>query len=96
MKKIQFLLSSYGAISKPVLKNWHNERSIIPLAVFFSDWLIFKKIEKLDYTFQDGFDREAESLIRQLLVIDPDARLGAKNRKRYDTVRQHPFFQGKF
>ena len=34
MKKIQFLLSSYGAISKPVLKNWHNERSIIPLAVF--------------------------------------------------------------
>jgi len=59
-----------------------------------SDWLIFKKIEKLDYTFQDGFDREAESLIRQLLVIDPDARLGAKNRKRYDTVRQHPFFQG--
>ena len=73
----------------------HTIHKCLHLAVF-SDWLIFKKIEKLDYTFQDGFDREAESLIRQLLVIDPDARLGAKNRKRYDTVRQHPFFQGTF
>ena len=59
-----------------------------------SEWLIFKKIEKLDYTFQEGFNEEAKELIRSLLVIEPGDRLGARDRKSYDSLKSHPFFRG--
>ena len=49
----------------------------------------FQKIQKLDYTFQEGFNEEAKDLIRRLLVIEPRERLGARDNvyyTRYDKV----------
>lgn len=33
-----------------------------------TDYLSFKKIEKLDYTFMEGFDPDAKDLIQHLIV----------------------------
>lgn len=34
-----------------------------------SEYMIFKKIEKLDYSFHEGFDEHAKDLVKRLLVI---------------------------
>ena len=39
-----------------------------------SEFLIFKKIEKLDYSFHEGFNEDAKNLVQQLLVIEPQDR----------------------
>ena len=39
-----------------------------------SEFLIFKKIEKLDYSFHEGFNEDAKNLVQQLLVIEPQNR----------------------
>lgn len=59
-----------------------------------SEYLIFKKIQKLDYTFQEGFNEEAKDLIRRLLVIEPRERLGARDIECYKSIREHSFFRG--
>ncbi|GAB0093194.1 3-phosphoinositide-dependent protein kinase 1 [Sergentomyia squamirostris] len=60
-----------------------------------SEYLIFQKILKLDLTFPDGFDIAAKDVVEKLLVIDPNARLGADNPdNRYDSIRDHQFFDG--
>jgi len=59
-----------------------------------SEWLIFKKIEKLDYNFQEGFNEEAKDIIQRLLVIEPRDRLGARDKKCYSSLKRHPFFKG--
>jgi len=59
-----------------------------------SEYLIFKKIQKLDYTFQEGFNEEAKDLIRRLLVIEPRERLGARDNVYYTSLREHSFFRG--
>jgi len=59
-----------------------------------SEYLIFKKIQKLDYSFQEGFNEEAKDLIRRLLVIEPKERLGARDKKYYTSLREHSFFRG--
>ena len=41
-----------------------------------SEYMIFKKIEKLDYSFHEGFDENAKDLVKRLLVIEPKERLG--------------------
>ena len=33
-----------------------------------NDYLSFKKIETLDYTFPEGFDPDAQDLVQRLLV----------------------------
>lgn len=59
-----------------------------------SEYMIFKKIEKLEYSFHEGFDENAKDLVKKLLVIEPKERLGAKDKKFYSTIREHPFFLG--
>ncbi len=45
-----------------------------------SEYLIFQKIQKLDYSFHEGFNEHAKHLIQRLLVIEPSERLGAKDK----------------
>lgn len=59
-----------------------------------SEYLIFQSILKQQLSFPDGFDAEARDLVEKLLVLDPSARIGAKDRNRYDSIRSHPFFRG--
>ena len=59
-----------------------------------SEFLIFQKIQKLEYTFYEGFDEQAKDLIKQLLKIEPQLRLGAKDSTRYSSLRTHSFFEG--
>lgn len=59
-----------------------------------SQYLIFKKIERLEYTFTEGFNEEAKDLIQKLLVTDPQMRLGVKDKILYSSLRAHPFFKG--
>ncbi|KAH9895025.1 kinase-like protein [Cubamyces lactineus] len=57
-----------------------------------SDW---QKIKQLEYSFPEGFDEQAQDLIRKLLVRDPDQRLGAGppgSPWDMDALRNHPFF----
>ena len=53
-----------------------------------------QKIQKLDYSFQEGFNEEAKDLIRRLLVIEPKERLGARDKIYYTSLREHSFFRG--
>ncbi|XP_046660362.1 putative 3-phosphoinositide-dependent protein kinase 2 isoform X2 [Homalodisca vitripennis] len=57
-----------------------------------SEYLIFQKIQKLEYEFPDNFDPTAEDLIRKLLVLNPTERLGASDEEGYPSIRSHPFF----
>ena len=59
-----------------------------------SEYMIFKKIEKLDYSFHEGFDEHAKDLVKGLLVIEPKDRIGAKDKTYYTSIRGHPFFKG--
>ncbi|KAI0645494.1 kinase-like protein [Trametes meyenii] len=57
-----------------------------------SDW---QKIKQLEYSFPEGFDEQAQDLIRKLLVRDPDQRLGAGAPGTpwdVQALRNHPFF----
>ncbi|TBU41669.1 kinase-like protein [Dichomitus squalens] len=57
-----------------------------------ADW---QKIKQLEYDFPEGFDEQAQDLVRKLLVRDPDQRLGAgPSGSPYDmkALRSHPFF----
>ena len=58
-----------------------------------SEFLIFQKIQRLEYTFYEGFDEHAKDLIKQLLAIEPQTRLGANDSARYSSLRRHPFFE---
>lgn len=59
-----------------------------------SEYIIFKKIEKLEYSFHEGFDDDAKDLVKRLLVIEPKERLGARDKSYYTSIRTHPFFKG--
>ncbi|XP_055635623.1 3-phosphoinositide-dependent protein kinase 1 isoform X2 [Toxorhynchites rutilus septentrionalis] len=58
-----------------------------------NDYLIFKKIEKLELIFPVAFDPDAKDLISKLLVLDPRKRLGAEDNLPYASIRNHPFFK---
>ncbi|XP_050443522.1 3-phosphoinositide-dependent protein kinase 1 isoform X2 [Adelges cooleyi] len=58
-----------------------------------SEYMLFKKILSLDYEFPDGFNADAKDLVQKLLVLDPNERLGAKDDKRYTSIRSHHFYQ---
>jgi hypothetical protein len=56
-----------------------------------SQYLIMQRIDRLEYSFPEGFDADAEDLVRQLLVDMPSHRLGARS---VDDIKAHRFFQG--
>ena len=59
-----------------------------------SEYLIFQKIQKLEYSFHEGFDEKAKDLIRKLLIIEPEERLGTNDSVYYTSIRSHDFFSG--
>lgn len=60
-----------------------------------NDYVIFKEILGCAVDFPQGFDKDAEDLVRQLLKIDPRERLGAQDEfGYYESIRAHPFFAG--
>lgn len=56
--------------------------------------MLFKKILRLDYVYPDGFNADAKDLVQKLLVLIPNERLGAKDAKRYTSIRSHKFYEG--
>ncbi|XP_039963963.1 3-phosphoinositide-dependent protein kinase 1 isoform X1 [Bactrocera tryoni] len=60
-----------------------------------NDYVIFREILSGDLDFPQGFDKDAEDLVRQLLKIRPEERLGSQDAKgSYVSIRAHPFFNG--
>lgn len=60
-----------------------------------TEYLIFKKIQNLDYSFPEGFDETARSLIKDILVLEPEKRIGIETFKQtghYDDIRCHEYF----
>ncbi|XP_018333405.1 3-phosphoinositide-dependent protein kinase 1 [Agrilus planipennis] len=58
-----------------------------------SEYLIFQKILKLEYEFPTDIDTTIQDLIKNLLILTPEKRLGANESKIYTSIRQHPFFR---
>lgn len=58
-----------------------------------NDYLIFQKITKLELTFPNEFDHIAADLIEKLLVLNPQKRLGVKDKSHYDSIRSHTFLE---
>lgn len=56
--------------------------------------MLYKNIQKLNYEYPEGFNKDAKDLIQKLLVYDPNERLGIKDNKRYTSIRSHPFYNG--
>ena len=56
------------------------------------DYVIFQKIEKLDYNFPDTFHQRGKQLVQALLKLEPGERLGAKRKD--DDIKRHEFFTG--
>jgi len=60
-----------------------------------TEYLIFQKIQALDYTFPEGFDSRVKDLVCRLLVINPEERLGSlESRTGYSSIKNHTFFEG--
>ncbi|XP_041986221.1 3-phosphoinositide-dependent protein kinase 1 [Aricia agestis] len=59
-----------------------------------TEFLTFQKILKMDYEFPEGFPSDAKDLVEKLLVLDHTKRLGATDGDTYDSIRNHPFFEG--
>jgi len=60
-----------------------------------TEYLIFQKIQALDYTFPEGFDSRVKDLVSRLLVINPEERLGTlESRTGYPSIKNHTFFEG--
>ncbi|KAF8586893.1 kinase-like protein [Ramaria rubella] len=57
-----------------------------------TDYLSFRKIEALDYTFPENFDADAMDLVQRILVIQPSDRLGISPKSSPSDLREHPFF----
>ena len=62
-----------------------------------NEYLIFQKIQNLEYTFADDFSPDAKHLIESILKIDSSERLGANddisNEGVYISIRNHPYFE---
>lgn len=57
-----------------------------------NEYQTFQKIVHLEYSFPAGFPAHAMDLVSQLLVHDPNERLGANNT--IEELKNHPFFAG--
>ncbi|XP_065361028.1 3-phosphoinositide-dependent protein kinase 1 isoform X2 [Calliphora vicina] len=59
-----------------------------------NDYVIFKEIIACNLDFPQGFDKDAEDLVKKLLKLNPAERLGAQDLSgRYESIRSHPFFK---
>ncbi|CAG9812163.1 unnamed protein product [Chironomus riparius] len=61
-----------------------------------SEYLLFQKILKLQYSFPESFDENAKDLIKKLFKLNPDDRIGSTDPKdlKYESIRKQPFFDG--
>jgi len=62
-----------------------------------SEYLIFQKIQKLEYSFHEGFNQAAKDLVKKFLVIEATGRLGAEDdidKDGYVSIKNHLFFKG--
>ncbi|XP_055912054.1 3-phosphoinositide-dependent protein kinase 1 isoform X2 [Eupeodes corollae] len=60
-----------------------------------NEFMIFKEILNCNLEFPDGFDKNAEDLVRKLLKLNPNERIGAHDKIGcYESIRSHPFFEG--
>jgi serine/threonine protein kinase len=61
-----------------------------------TEYLVFKKILEMNYTFPDSIPQEAQDLIKSLLIVDPTKRLGSGDKPENDffALKSHPFFKG--
>lgn len=57
-----------------------------------NDYHTFQKIQKLDYSFPEGFPDLPKDLVRKFLVFDPNKRLGSEEAGGSVSVRSHPYF----
>lgn len=57
-----------------------------------NEYQIFNKIIKLDYDVPPDLDDTSKDLIRNLLVLQPNRRLGCKEMGGYESLRSHSFF----
>lgn len=62
-----------------------------------NEYMVFQKIQNLDYNFPENIDKQAKDLIEKLLVVEPEKRLGMNDHPKenfYKSIRNHPFFNG--
>lgn len=60
-----------------------------------SDYAIFQKIEKHEYTIPDFVPEDAKDLITRILQLEPKDRFGnGTHDSGYEPIRNHPFFSG--
>jgi 3-phosphoinositide dependent protein kinase-1 len=57
-----------------------------------SEFLIFQKVGQADFQYPKGFPEIAKDLINQLLVLDPEKRIGCREAG-YHEIKSHPFFK---
>ncbi|VDP14296.1 unnamed protein product [Onchocerca flexuosa] len=57
-----------------------------------NDYHTFQKIQKLDYSFPEGFPDLSKDLVQKFLVFDPNKRLGSEETGGSEAVRSHPYF----
>lgn len=58
-----------------------------------SDFAIFQKVIKTNFTYPDFVDEEAKDLIDNLLKFDPNQRLGSDTCGGFQKLKEHPFFK---
>jgi len=58
-----------------------------------SEYLIFQKIQNLEFSFHEGFDARVKDLVTKFLVLNPKDRLGALDSVGYPSIKCHPFFE---
>lgn len=66
-----------------------------PPFVSGNEYMIFQKIQNLEYTFPDNFTPDAKHLVQSLLKIKATERLGAQDNLKtggYESIRNHPYF----
>lgn len=58
-----------------------------------TDYFIFREILSCNLVFPEGFDENAKDLVKNLLKLNADERIGAQDKSgHYESLRSHPFF----
>ncbi|KAL5290009.1 PDPK1 family protein [Megaselia abdita] len=58
-----------------------------------TDYFIFREILSCNLVFPEGFDEDAKDLVKKLLKLNADERIGAQDKSgHYESLRLHPFF----
>nr|XP_039261437.1 3-phosphoinositide-dependent protein kinase 1-like [Styela clava] len=59
-----------------------------------TDFAIFQKVIKINFSYPDFVDEEAKDLINGLLKFDSNQRLGSDECGGFEKLKEHPFFRG--